>query len=208
MDFTFTAIDSLVGIIMQNNLDLKYLFCTHGHGDHVVGLPELMAKYPDAELCIHKQDYEDLFIVKEWAIGYFGQDTIDQWCQEEPEFKKIVEFDANSLNKPDIFLEDNMTYQLGEFRIKTIHSPGHSPGSICFYVNNMLFSGDVLFHRRVGRTDVLHSSREDMVLTVQNLYKTLPEATIVYPAHGKFTDIGSEKIENEEIRGDTVLSFN
>jgi glyoxylase-like metal-dependent hydrolase (beta-lactamase superfamily II) len=201
-------IDSLVDIIERENLELKYLFCTHGHGDHIVGLPEIMGIFPDAELCLHQQDYEDLFIVREWAIGYFGQDTIDAWCQEIPEFKKVVEFDANSLGKPDIYLEDNMIFHLGEFAIKTIHSPGHSPGCICFHVDNMLFSGDVLFHRRVGGTHGLHSSREDMVPSVQNLYNTLPDETIVYPAHEELTDIGSEKIENEEIRADTVLSFN
>lgn len=201
-------IDSLLDIIEQNNLDLKYLFCTHGHGDHVLGLPDIIDKFPNAKLCIHKQDFNDLFIMSEWAIESFGQDEIDEWCREDLEFKKIVEFDPSLLGQPDIFLEDKMSFELGEFEIKTIHTPGHSPGGICYYVDNMLFSGDVLFYRRVGRTDVLHSSREDMILSVQGLYKSLTDETIVYPGHENSTDIAAEKNENEEIRIDTVLTFN
>jgi glyoxylase-like metal-dependent hydrolase (beta-lactamase superfamily II) len=72
----------------------------------------------------------------------------------------------------------------------------------------MLFSGDVLFKRRVGRTDLLHGSPDEMILSVRKLYNVLPDETIVYPAHGEYTDIGSEKNENSEIRADTVLSLN
>lgn len=200
-------IDSLLDIIYGENLGLKYFFFTHGHGDHVVGFPGVRNKFPDAETCIHKQDYEDLFVFQEWLISHFGKETIDEWCRD-PEFKKLMDFDPKKFDTPDIFLEDDQSFKLGEFEIATIYSPGHSPGSICFYVDGILFSGDVLFNRKIGRTDLLHSSPEDMIRSVQNLYKLLPDETIVYPGHGEFTDIGSEKKENLEIRADTVLSFN
>jgi len=196
-------VDSLLKIIEQENLNIKYLFCTHGHGDHVVGLPDIIKEFPNAQLCIHKQDYEDLYVVEEWVIKNLGQETIDEWIKESPEFKKVVDFDPNWLGQPDIFLDGNMTFKLGEFKIKTIHTPGHSPGSICFYVENMLFSGDVLFYRRVGRTDMMNGSQEDLIVSVQNLYNTIPNETIVYPGHYDFTDIGSEITENESIRIDT-----
>jgi len=111
----------------------------------------------------------------------------------------IVEFDPETFGQPDIFVKDGQSFNLGEFEISAIHSPGHSPGSVCFHVGNYLFSGDVLFYRSVGRVDVLHGSVEDQVVSVRKLYSSFPDETRVYPGHGKFTDIGSEKRENQSI---------
>jgi len=86
-----------------------------------------------------------------------------------------------------------------KLKIKTILSPGHSRGSICYHVGNVLFSGDVLFYREVGRTDLLGGSGEEIVKSVRMLYTLLPDETKVYPGHGQFTEICYEKIENEEV---------
>jgi glyoxylase-like metal-dependent hydrolase (beta-lactamase superfamily II) len=113
--------------------------------------------------------------------------------------KVIFDFDPNSFRKPDIFIEEEQILKLGYLNITPIHSPGHSPGSICYHIANVLFSGDVLFYRTVGRTDVQHSSREDQIKSVRRLYELFPDDTEVYPGHGQFTDIGSEKRENERV---------
>jgi len=68
----------------------------------------------------------------------------------------------------------------------------------------MLISGDVLFYRSVGRVDGQNSSREDQIKSVKRLYEILPDDTIVYPGHGQFTNIGSEKKENARINLDKV----
>jgi len=65
-------------------------------------------------------------------------------------------------------------------------------GSICYHVGNVLFAGDVLFYRQVGRTDLLGGSKENI------------EKSVVYPGHGEFTDIGTEKVENEEVTVNAV----
>ena len=62
-------IDSLVDIIHAEALDLKYFLFTHGHFDHVVGLPEIRDQFPDAKVCIHETDYKDMFTQKEWATN-------------------------------------------------------------------------------------------------------------------------------------------
>jgi len=112
----------------------------------------------------------------------------------------MANFDFELIGKPDIFLKDDKIYKLGNLSIKTFLSPGHSRGSICFHVENALFSGDVLFYRNIGRTDFPKSGgHQELVKSIRRLYKLLPDETKVYPGHGLFTDIGSEKRGNSKI---------
>ena len=127
---------------------------------------------------------------------------------QNPEIKKWEEYDLSVFVNHDIDLEDDQIYKLGNLEIRTILSPGHSAGSICFHIEDVLFSGDVLFHRQVGRTDLLGGSKENIAKSVRRLYAELPDSTKVYPGHGEFTDIGSEKLENEEVREDAVTIKN
>lgn len=195
------TIDTLLNFINENELKIKYFFITHGHYDHVIGLPDIKDQFPDAIVCMHRLDYNDMFTQKEWAIENLGEDFIN-YLLSDPERKKIYDFDMDSFSEPDIFIEDGQIFQLGYSEINAIHSPGHSPGGVSYLIDNKLFSGDVLFYRTVGRVDVQNSSREDQIKSVRRLYKTLPDETIVYPGHGQFTDIGSEKKENERISVD------
>ena len=70
-------VDSLLEIILTENLDLKYFLFTHGHFDHVVGLPEIREQFPQAKVCIHETDYKDMFTQKEWATNNLGQEFIE-----------------------------------------------------------------------------------------------------------------------------------
>ena len=144
-----------------------------------------------------------MFTQKEWAIKNLGQDFID-YLLSDPERRKIFDFDLDSFGKPEIFIKDNQIFMLGYSEIEAIHSPGHSPGSVCFHIDNILFSGDVLFYRTVGRVDSQNGSREDQIQSVRRLYKIIPDETKVYPGHGQSTDIGSEKKENKKITIDKV----
>ena len=194
-------VDTLITFIKENGLDLKYIFVTHGHVDHVFGIPDIKGLFPKAKMCMHKDEYRDLFTQYEWALNNYGQGWIDN-AKSNPETKALIDFDMESLGRPDIFIEDNQAFRLGFIEIKTIHSPGHSPGGVCYYAGNILFSGDVLFYRTVGRTDTQNGSREDQIKSVRKLYELFPDSTIVYPGHGQFTDIGSEKKENKRITVD------
>ena len=194
-------VDTLVAFIKENELELKYIFVTHGHIDHVFGIPDIKNLFPKVKMCMHKDEYRDLFTQKEWAIENYGPGWLAE-IKSNPETAKFLDFDMKSLGKPDIFVEDNQIFRLGFMEIRTIHCPGHSNGGICYYAGNILFSGDVLFYRTVGRTDTQHGSREDQIKSVRKLYELFPDSTIVYPGHGQFTDIGSEKIENSRITVD------
>jgi glyoxylase-like metal-dependent hydrolase (beta-lactamase superfamily II) len=93
---------------------------------------------------------------------------------------------------------------LGLLEIKAIHTPGHSPGEICYYTQNILFSGDVLFYRTVGGVHYQASSMDDLIISVRKLYDVFPDSTLIYPGHGQSSDIGSEKKENENISLENV----
>ncbi len=196
-------IDSLIRIIELEKLDVKYFLCTHSHEDHIIGIPALKDRFPEAKVCLHQLDFNDMSIRKEWAYSYFGEEFINEWAKD-PEFKKIVDFDPASFGEPDIYPEDGQIFSLGKIKIRTIYTPGHSPGSVCYYVEGFLFSGDCLFKGSVGRVDGLNSSRDDQIVSVRKLYKELPDSTIVYPGHYESTTIGIEKTNNEKITPDTV----
>ncbi len=191
-------IDAHTNFIIENNLKLKYIFATHCHMEHIEGVPAIKEKFPDALVCYNKKEYEDLQVFREWIKENMSPEELAQ-MKQNPEIAKWFEYDLSLFRKPDIYLEDNQVYRLGNQKIKTILSPGNSRGGICFYLGKALFSGDVLSYRSAGRTDLLGGSSTDLFHSVQKLYRSLPDQTIVYPGHGQFTDIGSEKIENERI---------
>jgi hydroxyacylglutathione hydrolase len=196
-------VDSLISVITERQLSLKYIFATHCHMDHLEGVPLIKGKYSNALLCYNEKDYRDFLVCREWMIENWNPEEL-QAMRQDTALAKWFEYDFSIFVKPDICLEDNQTYKLGNLTIQTILSPGHSIGSMCYHVDNVLFSGDVLFYRTVGRTDLLGGSTEELVRSVRKLYALFPDETKVYPGHGQCTDIGSEKRENKKITSDNV----
>lgn len=109
----------------------------------------------------------------------------------------IHRLDAKGLPlKPDIFLEDGEDIPFGNIGLKVLHTPGHTPGSLCFLVGKHLFSGDTLFPGGPGKTE----SPDDLKLIIDSLTRkvfVLPEETTVYPGHGDITILKKEKEEFE-----------
>jgi glyoxylase-like metal-dependent hydrolase (beta-lactamase superfamily II) len=174
--------------------------------DHIEGVPDLQKRFPDPLLAYNRRDYEDFLVSREWMEERFPE-MVSQ-MKESAEFSQWFEYDISIFKQPDIYLEDSQVFELGDLHIRTILAPGHSSGSICFHVGEALFSGDVLFHRRVGRTDLLGGSKESIIASVRRLYRELPPETRVYPGHGEFTDIGSEIQDNEEVTLETATVQN
>jgi hydroxyacylglutathione hydrolase len=196
-------IGPLLATIRSEHLDVCYFLFTHGHFDHIMGLPELRVDFPRALVCMHRADFDDLAIQAEWGKNNFPPEILAE-ILTDPEARKILEFDAAAFGVLDIYLSDGQELKLGEHVITVLHSPGHSPGSVCFFVGDLLFSGDVLFRDSVGRVDVLHGSREDQIHSVRRLYDSLSERTAVYPGHGESTTIGREKRENMKVTVEAV----
>jgi len=86
--------------------------------------------------------------------------------------------------------------------LELLEAPGHSPGSLCFYIpdQEILVSGDVLFERSIGRTDLPGGHHPTLLQSIRNVLWTLPDSTVVHPGHGESTLIGIEKRENPFLR--------
>jgi glyoxylase-like metal-dependent hydrolase (beta-lactamase superfamily II) len=197
-------IDTLISCIIENDLRLKYFLITHCHYDHVMNLPNVRDQFPEANVCLSRIAFEDMQIQKQWGIENLGQEWLDV-MNADPITQKMLDFDPSTFPEPDIYLEDNQILKLGGLNIKAIFTPGHSRGHMCFYTKESLFSGDVLLYRTVGHTGFLGGSKYDIIKSVRKLYSLLPDTTIVYPGHGQFTDIGSEKKQNRKITANGMV---
>ena len=117
----------------------------------------------------------------------------------------IHKYDADIIELGDdaapanVILNEGDTLEFGDAKLNVLHTPGHSPGSICLLGETLIFTGDTLFAGGIGRTDFAGGSDRDMNLSLGRL-KRLPEALIVYPGHGPSTTIGEEKRFNPFLR--------
>jgi len=157
---------------------------THGHFDHIGGTEAVLAGLGErAPVLAHPADrylYEREARAKGAAYGY-----------PLPE----------ELALPDAELADTGVVEVGALRLEVIHTPGHTPGSVGLLCGDALFSGDTLFRRGIGRTDLLGGDEEAIYESILTRLYTLPEAVRVYPGHGPETTIGEERRANPFVRG-------
>lgn len=142
--------------INEFNLNLKNIFITHGHWDHIGAVKEVVQTYPVAIL-IHENDKDSL--------------------------------SSEGLNIQ--LVEDGEALSIGNRLYKIIHTPGHTPGSICILSGDNLFTGDTLFNGSVGRTDFPGGSTKDLMRSLDKLLQ-LSETTVIYPGHGAITSMDIE----------------
>ena len=158
------AIDSLLAVVDEKELQVKYLFTTHAHQDHVWGMPEIRARFPQAQWAVSREEYEDTELYARWEEILSPEQIASM--KQLPGGTEVLAFDFTRLGEPDIFLEDGQTYRLGDLEIDIFLTPGHTRGSICFHAGNALFSGDVLY-------------AEAIPASVRHLFEALPEGTVI-----------------------------
>ncbi len=154
-------VDFILDVARKNGLKIEYIVNTHGHIDHVMGNKEMKEK-TGAKIMVHKDDAR--FVTK--VPSFFS-----------PFFK------GDASPPADILLNDNDVIKIGELDFQVIHTPGHSPGSICIYRYPVLFTGDTLFVEGIGRTDTPGGSYKVLLNSIKSRIFTLPDDTIVLPGH-------------------------
>ena len=157
----------IIDDVKNLGLKVKYILLTHGHFDHVMGVNE-MKKELNAEVLINKKD----------ELGTFGL-----FVDKNPEY--------------DRFIDGNTELKIGDIPIKILETPGHTEGGMCYLIDGNLFSGDTLFKRYVGRTDLPGGNYSKIENSIKNVLYKLDDNTIVYPGHNEKTTIGYEKEYNE-----------
>lgn len=152
---------------LNQDLNVRYVFLTHLHYDHILGLLNLAEKFPNAEIVFNPLELEFL---------------IEGSLSEE-----LVTF----LEKQALQMKDE--YSLDSEVIKIINTPGHTAGGISLLYKDMLFSGDTLFHLEIGRTDLPGGDYKTEIESVKYLVENLDENIMVHPGHGVDSTIKAEK---------------
>ena len=152
--------------IYSKNLTPLFIINTHGHADHITANSQF-----GLPVYIHEDDAEFLSDPhKNLSLAPF-----------------IVQ------GRPERLLKDGEIIKADNLNLQVIHTPGHTPGSICLLCGEVLFSGDTLFASGVGRTDIPYSSTEKLINSIKKKLFVLADNIKVYPGHGASTTIGKEK---------------
>jgi len=171
--------ERILAEVERLGLKIKYVINTHGHFDHTLANKEVV-KATGASLAIHSAGAPAL--TKGGGALFFG----------------II---GKASPPADTILEEGQVLTVGQIELTVLHTPGHSPGSICLYSEKegVLFDGDVLFNMGMGRYDLPGGNYGVLMESIHRLL-TLPDETTVYPGHGPPTTIGHER------RGNPFLS--
>lgn len=164
--------------ITQEKLQLKYALQTHMHFDHIWGLSYILETYGIKPLC------------------HAAEESI---YRDVPEMTSMFRLSMNwNLPTVERHINEGDTFQLGNTTIKVLHTPGHTPGGLSYYIPsaNIIFTGDTLFQGSIGRTDLPGGNLSEEIDSIKNKIITLPSETIIYSGHGPESNIGWELKNN------------
>ncbi|MGO1819894.1 MAG: MBL fold metallo-hydrolase [Senegalia sp. (in: firmicutes)] len=169
----------LIGIINDENLNVKYIVLTHGHGDHIGGIVELK-EATNSEILIHEDDKEML---------------------EDKELNLSSQMPMVTVEiSPDALLKDGDLIKFGNLEAKVIHTKGHTKGCISIKIGDNIFTGDTLFKGSIGRTDLYGGSYDDIIASIKDKLMIYEDHITVYPGHGPSSTIGYERNNNPFLR--------
>lgn len=149
--------------IRERNARLRWIVCSHTHPDHIGGITRIIKEKREAKLGIHEREVSRLDrFSKKLMVRLMG---------------------GKAPSKADFPLKDGDSLSLGSQELRVLHTPGHSPGSICLRIGEHLFTGDTLFVGGVGRTDLPGSSWEELSESIRTKILCLPGKTCIWPGH-------------------------
>ena len=160
--------------LKMHDITWKAIFLTHAHFDHLLGLQEIVDK-KNTPVYLHKKD---LFIY-------------DRFKKEAAKFG----YKKQPLSPPNFFWEHGDIISMGSTDFEIIHTPGHTPGSVCIKWGHELLTGDTLMYKTIGKTDRFGSFK-DIKKSISEKLFSLPGTTVIYPGHRKTSTIAEEKSYN------------
>ncbi len=176
--------ERILAILRDKGWKPKYLVHTHAHLDHV-GATEALASATRAEVCLHR---EDSFLYDHVAM-------------------QAALFRLPSFSVPPVtqWIEDRDVLSFGGHRLEVFHTPGHTPGSVSFYLAGesgpQVFTGDTLFLGSIGRTDLWGGDFPQLLGSIREKLLCLDDRAVVHPGHGPETSIGAERRHNPFLAG-------
>ncbi|MCR5350738.1 MAG: MBL fold metallo-hydrolase [Acholeplasmatales bacterium] len=163
---------------VKSKYDVKAILLTHAHIDHMDGIQYFL----DVPVYMHTKEYDNFFDSEASLYNMFG---------------RVCPYNEGMLDIRKVNHGDE--FNLIGLKIKVLYTPGHTNGSVCFLIENKLFSGDTLFRGTCGRCDFPNGSVSDMQKSLNYLVNNLPLETVVYPGHDAYTTILDEKENNPYI---------
>ena len=171
----------LIALIDEHKWRVHGVLNTHGHYDHVGAVADVKDKY-SAPFYLHAADESLLKRANLYRMLFEAKDSV-----------RIPAVTHDIAKLPEVF-------EVGPFSISWIGTPGHTPGSVCFSLENYLFSGDTLMQNAIGRTDLPGGNKEQLLTSVRKL-QSLPAETIVYGGHGPRTTVQQEFSPQSRVQG-------
>ncbi len=167
--------EDILHLASEMGVRIKRIANSHGHLDHILGVRGIQAK-TGATFLLHRDDLELSRTAAEQAAR-FG-------------------LEAEPAPEPDAFVQDGDVVEVEGVALQALHTPGHTAGSVSYYTEGVLFSGDTLFRGSIGRTDLPGGSYEQEMSSIVERLLQLPDETTVLPGHMQETTIGFEREEN------------
>ena len=168
--------EDVLALAKDMGVNVKLIANSHAHLDHILGVRGVQNE-TGAKFLLHEQDLEIARSAGKHAAGMLGHEV-----EPPPD--------------PDAFLVDGDEVEVDGLKLKVIHTPGHTQGSIAFYTEGMLFSGDTLFRGSIGRTDLPGGDHQQEMASIVDRLMALPDDTVVLPGHMEETRIGHERQTN------------
>ncbi len=179
----------IIGKVSETGLTPTAIILTHTHFDHILAVGKVVKNYLGIPVYCHREEVDHLGESGRVLQLHELRDLVPQLLSYARESLEMLPEASEALNHKDLVKDSTL---------RVLHTPGHTPGSICLYdvEQNILFSGDTLFRDSIGRSDFAGGDHETLISHIKGRLLDLPGETIVYPGHGDSTTIGYEKTHN------------